>query len=353
MIRTDSSARRSPFTSFASSASLAPQFRALEEAIQLLQAYAARLGLLDGAPASPGSPSPSEPAQPTRPPPVGRDPNDSFTPSTSGYAPNGYTTRGPMQVWPGRNPLTTPAGYIHSTSGQDVKALTPKPYDTWKPVQWAWANEKKPGNIQTVTGPGGVPAYRFQVGKNDDPMNLASHAPRSEFDQVDPEAQRLGVSPQKDLMITDKTGERFYKFGIYLPKDQFPQDQRWATLMQYHPDHKSNMEGGGGLAVHGKYLDFLKPFGGGGQTLHRMPLPTDKWTNIGLKVNWSSGKDGFMQWYVNGKPVGEAYHGPTVKAGQSVYLKQGYYRDYGTAHGTGVVYQTPMMEAQRPPASLG
>lgn len=84
-----------------------------------------------------------------------------------------------------------------------------------------------------------------------------------------------------------------------------------------------------------------------------MPLPTDKWTNIGLKVNWSSGKDGFMQWYVNGKPAGEAYHGPTVKPGQSVYLKQGYYRDYGTAHGTGVVYQTPMMEAQRPPASMG
>lgn len=283
------------------------------------------------------------------------DPAPADAPSgTPHYAPNGFGTRAPMQVWPGKNPITTPAGMIHSTSGQDVKALHPKPHDVWRPVEWAWANEKTPGNIQTVDGPGGVPAYRFQVGKNDDPMGLASRAPRSEFDQVDPEAQRMGVSPQKDRMITGDTGEKFYKFGVYLPSKEFPTDQRWATLMQWHTDHKyGSMDGSGGLAVHAKYLDFSKPFAPSEDPLHRMELPLDKWTNVGMHVNWSDGEDGFLQWYVDGKPVGELYRGPTVPPGANHYLKQGYYRDYGTAHSTGVVYETPMLEADRRPQSMG
>lgn len=268
--------------------------------------------------------------------------------------PNGYFTRDAHQVWPGRNPITVPAGHIHSTSGQDVRALDPKPYDTWKPVMWQWANEKTPGNIQNVTGPDGVPAYRFQVGKNDDPMNLASRAPRSEFDQVDPEAQRLGVSPQKDRMITGNTGERWYKFDVYLPEGQFPKDQRWATLMQWHTHntYAGGMNGSGALSVHKGFLDFSKPFAPSEDPLYRMPLPTNDWTRIGMHVNWSSGKDGFLQWYVDGKPVGELYRGPTVPEGAMHYLKQGYYRDYGTAHSTGVVFQTPMMEAKERPRSL-
>lgn len=290
------------------------------------------------------------PRAPQAPAPTGA-PNASLAPNP--YAPAGYVTRPPTQAWGGKNPMSVPAGKVPvwSTNGTFmVDALRPAPTpDGWKPVDFQWASATRQDRI-TVENVGGVPMYKFVVGKNDDPMALGSHAPRSEFDQVDPEAQRMGVSPQKSMMIGPNTGQRYYKWTMNIPQD-FHEGLRWATVMQWHVQNTGSIDGfnQGSLAIHGGYLDFGMP-GPDGSRAFRIPLSQIKGQNIdiGLDVNWSANGDGHLQWMLNGQPVGQRYQGRT--ASDLMYLKQGLYTDYPTHPGRDLtLYNTPMMEStQRP-----
>jgi hypothetical protein len=56
------------------------------------------------------------------------------------------------------------------------------------------------------------------------------------------------------------------------------------------------------------------------------PLVRGKWYEFVLRVRWAADRTGSVQLWVNARRVVSAVGLPTLYAGQSVYLKQGFYR---------------------------
>lgn len=66
------------------------------------------------------------------------------------------------------------------------------------------------------------------------------------------------------------------------------------------------------------------------------PLVRGRWYDFALHVRWASDASGSAQVWLNGRPVVPETRMPTLYSGQSVYLKQGYYRK--DSSGTSEVY---------------
>jgi hypothetical protein len=274
------------------------------------------------------------------------------------FAPNGYYNSYPNNL-PWSYGTRAPAGSINTYNwGGYAPALVTAPYGTWNAVPWQYGCAKASTNLQSVTGPEGVRAYQFSVAKTDDPMGLASSAPRAEFDQVDPAAQRLDYSVQLPYMIDENTGERFYTLAVYIPNATLDGMKvlRWSTLWQYHADNTANMQGSGGIATWGgsnggPWLVFQRPFA---DPLNPSPLAkldltkyVGQWVKLGVATKWTAASDGYIQYYLNGSPIGAKYTGKTVLSGEKFYLKQGFYMDYTTHPGqTLILYETPLMESR-------
>lgn len=56
------------------------------------------------------------------------------------------------------------------------------------------------------------------------------------------------------------------------------------------------------------------------------PLVRGKWYDFALRVRWAPDRNGLVQAWLNGKPVAFASQIPTLYYDESVYLKQGFYR---------------------------
>ena len=188
----------------------------------------------------------------------------------------------------------------------------------------------KPGDVQTWdaknVGPGGKPNTRAEVSYTYGPGDQKVNSPYN---------------------VTGSTGRQIYDIGLNFANG-FPTDQRWATMLQFHPQDDRNSDGWAfsGISLHGNSIDVLRPFTGAGpnggtdQYIARIPIVTGQWNDMRLDVNWSTGSAGYVKVYNNGKLVG-SYAGPTAKPGVFYYLKQGYYRD-GAINQNGTVYQTPL-----------
>lgn len=285
---------------------------------------------------------------------------------------NGFETRPAMVVHGGVTDIPVAAGKIHSASETstpefDGDALTPKAYGEWSRIEMVWnVVEHLPRNYEVVTL-GGVRCYKFLTGTNDDPEGLASHAPRTELTSTDPASQRYGqVSPSQGTIaqnqtITPQTGERWYKFGLYIPSAAFRVGKlRWNTFMQWH-NEESSPKGLGvtsGLAAHPwkDTIDFGKPYADAEvDPAYSMKLSTnmDKWLEIGLHVLWTDDPaKGFVEWWLNGQPVGTVYHGVTCDTGDFLFQTQGLYHDFSTSEGDYTIYETPMLVATTKPANM-
>ena len=76
------------------------------------------------------------------------------------------------------------------------------------------------------------------------------------------------------------------------------------------------------------------------------PVVRNVWYNFVYHVKWTSGSDGFMDAWVNGVQM-MAYRGPTLYAGQGVYLKlANYHTAFGQAssvlHARVIRSETPL-----------
>ena len=120
---------------------------------------------------------------------------------------------------------------------------------------------------------------------------------------------------------------------------------RWNAFTQWH---NSGTSGGTlGFIVVGNELRF-QSFGGDiSHPTHRACKVADKtngtWYDIVLHVKWSANPSvGFVEVWVNGKKFVELPKIPTLYNGQTVYLKQGYYR--APQPNVGVIYHDGMRE---------
>lgn len=80
------------------------------------------------------------------------------------------------------------------------------------------------------------------------------------------------------------------------------------------------------------------------------PLRRSHWYRFGLAVGWSAGADGYVQLTLDGRVVVPRTSLPTLYAGQSAYLKQGFYRQ-ASSFATTVVHSAVTRGAIVPLAS--
>lgn len=205
-------------------------------------------------------------------------------------------------------------------------------------------------NVQGDTAPGETPplpgTWRFEVRDGDvldfDTGNIGPGGEpnqRAEVRYTEGQNTRKGESPYN---ATPTTGRVVYRFRVKFDTN-YPLDQLWATLVQFHPtDENWPVYSGAsfpGIAIHGANIDFMKPFTPDSQNIARLPLVVDEWYDFMLDVNWTDSTAGYVRVYRDRALIGE-YQGPTITAPYS-YLKQGYYRDGSTAT-TGILFQTPL-----------
>jgi hypothetical protein len=192
----------------------------------------------------------------------------------------------------------------------------------------------------------GRDVYRFEVRNGDvQPWDVRNVGPggksnqRAEVRYTEGADAAKGNSPYNP---TPSTGRVLYDMGVKFDPN-YPLNQRWATLLQFHPTDQGQPGGGmggsfGGIGVHNGYIDIDKPFAEDQHFVH-IPIDTNHWYDFKFDINWTNNSSGYIKVYDGDKLLGQ-YNGPTIKSPYA-YLKQGYYRD-GTVSTTGIVYETPL-----------
>lgn len=292
-------------------------------------------------PWSPPSPQPSQPGQvgggvgAGGPPPGGQVP----PPAGGGGVPNQDPNRPP--------PFAN--GVNFHQWGQPIPRgqwFSPNP----TPAHGLLGNAPRPGAIQQVQKNGRL-MYRFELRDGwstafDSKEGNAAHGgtvERAEIVYAGPAAVAKVNSPYN---VTPNTGRMVYEIDFNFERGFADSDHRWATLLQFHPmdahlPGSVGMGGGfGGISVHGRTMDFAKPFGSSStDTFARIPIVHGQDYKIRMDINWTNRNDGYIKVYNNDQLVGQ-YVGPTIKS-QYSYIQQGYYRP-GQQTQQAVVYQSPL-----------
>jgi hypothetical protein len=272
---------------------------------------------------------------------------------TYGWVPPAQTVGGGASTW------TVPAGYVHQTAwaaggGPDVRGVYAYPTSGWRSMVWRWADTMRPNSIQSVTGPGGKPAYRVELTQDDDASpGTAGNSPRAEFFSVDPGEKRRQRTAPAEAVLRD--GDQYWAtFALYIPAD-FPVNHRWATLFQRKFQDTASVPSWFTLNVHRTTLDVSVP----GNTRDRFIPVADlaqvrgRWVQFTVHEKLSSGTSAMAELFVNGQRKPIVTGQPTVPAGDiNFHFQYGYYRSNDPANGqtegpgTGVVYFTPMLIAR-------
>lgn len=193
---------------------------------------------------------------------------------------------------------------------------------------FAMQSAKKDYSYQRVRFQDGTRAERFEVRAGDCPRDTgdcASDRERVEF------SQRGKRQPNGS--------QQWVAWSVYIPSD-FPKQGRrmYTKLGQFH------QEGNGGprllfeLSDRSFFMNMKSP-----HVLDDDPMnPTGdfefidiasrsqmlgKWTRIMVNVRWSTGDDGFVHLFRNGKRIW-SYAGPTTNTSKPQYFKYGLYRSF-------------------------
>lgn len=180
-------------------------------------------------------------------------------------------------------------------------------------------------------------AYAFTVNPGDvlswDSQNGSPPAQRAELRYTYGASAQKANSPY-NAVPGEHTG---YNWSVNFDQ-QFPDTQKWATLLQFHPPDGGQW-GFAGVSINGDKLIIRKP--GTEDLLWSAPVQKGQWYDFDFDIDWSSGSDGRIRAWLNGQPIVN-YTGWNIAPGQDYsYIKQGYYRS-GTVAQPGTVYQTPV-----------
>jgi hypothetical protein len=203
-------------------------------------------------------------------------------------------------------------------------------YETGDFHQWAYV-EGPPSNATIVT----------------DPLHQGRYAARF---RVSPGDKLVGASGERSEVYIgtheSEGTESWWAWSTYFGDDFNPNPgTSWNIFTQWHAS---------GIGQSNAHFEVdtsqtpwkiqLRAFGGQpDQNQRRYPLADfqpNHWFDFVLHVRWASDNTGFFEVWVDGRPVLTKTFGPTLYAGQSVYLKQGFYR--GESALTTVLYQDGM-----------
>jgi hypothetical protein len=209
---------------------------------------------------------------------------------------------------------------------------------------WAW-DRARPESIAVVTQP--VRKGRYAVRVSLAPGDIAASKERAELKIGDRAIERVRGR---------QGGEMWYGWSLLVPADYAdPPGEHFQILGQWHhrpaeSPVKGRVAHGGGppplilhLAPHdGRHVLTLigRAFPGDpGRKLGARPVRQGAWTDLVFHVRWSTGNDGFVEAWLDGRPftAGKVY-GPTLYSPVSNYLRLGLYRGKGFSTTNHVYY---------------
>jgi hypothetical protein len=145
--------------------------------------------------------------------------------------------------------------------------------------------------------------------------------------------ERVDLSLDPSSSYCNQGQEEWWAHSVLFPSDYtFPPGPEAGIVMDFHHNYSSGqsnfelqtipgiglrLEGHGGKSIDGGRYDYViaDPFGApAGQ------ITKNRWYDFVYHVKWSSGSDGYMVGWLNGKRVMN-YSGPTLYSGISCYLK--------------------------------
>ncbi len=184
----------------------------------------------------------------------------------------------------------------------------------------AWTGvQARDGGFTIVQAPGRRPgnAARFLVRPGDVPIGTGG--------------ERAEVYKETDEAAgTDS----FWAWSVYFPRASASSPgTSWNVFTQWHQTVSGGVQPLSFEVANqnGREWLRLRSWGGNASSPVRRawilaPLVRGKWFDFALHVRWASDSTGLLQVWLDKKQVLPATHTPTLYAGESVYLKQGFYR---------------------------
>ncbi len=189
---------------------------------------------------------------------------------------------------------------------------------------------KKPYSYARVSFSDGTKGERFTLKAGDCVRNNGDC--RDDRERVEFFDKRQSIQPGD---------ERWYAWSFYLPSDGFPRlrgNGPGYTFGQVHQRERSGPELLFQLFSDGFFINFSNPFQLDDDPMNpigpyrqiriaRQGDLTNRWTRIMLQARWSRGEDGFINVWMDGRPVW-SYRGATTNANDPLYFKYGLYRAF-------------------------
>jgi hypothetical protein len=236
---------------------------------------------------------------------------------------------------------------------------TPETTVNWAAVDLYSSSNLVPGTYTDANGVARL-GYAFSLAQGQCPW--WGCPPRVEVDSASPASQNPAnggpVPGGWSVGVLTSGMEMTFVWSVYFSSG-FSTSQTWADFFQLHPGN-TNVGTNGcmdypnnrwpQLSVNGAKLGFgLGPDTSYDGWTDDLANYLGKWTDFAVHFKLSTGADGLMELYVNGKRVasqtGNNMPYCTTNGTPWYYVKQGYYRDSAIT-GTDVLYQTPLLVTQ-------
>ncbi len=211
-------------------------------------------------------------------------------------------------------------------------------FETGDLRQWDGFQRQETDRIQVVRDPvdQGEFAGRFEVRDGDNPIGFGDRA-------------------EVQLSTNESEGdERWYAWSTMFDPS-FPDSDAWQVVTQWH----ASSDGPPPLAFYVEDEQVLlqtNPYEGDGTTSGPVthwsaPLDRGEWRHFKMHVVWSAdAEEGLIELWVDGERATPAIPAQTLRPGESVYFKQGYYRRSGEPE-TGIVYHDGFRTSAAGPAT--
>ena len=196
---------------------------------------------------------------------------------------------------------------------------------------WSWDRARR-DSIVVVTQP--VRKGRYAVRLTLAPGDIAASKERVELKIADKEIERLHGSPGREM---------WYGWSFFVPIDYAdPPGGQFQIVGQWHhrpaSDKPSHVIGPPPLALRLASRDRLSTLilvgraspNAPTRTLGARPVRRGAWSDLVFHIKWSTGSDGFVEAWLDGRPLtpGRMY-GRTLYGSISNYLRLGLYRGKG------------------------
>lgn len=222
-------------------------------------------------------------------------------------------------------------------TAQGGGGTTPRPgvwfcgdFETGRLDGWIW-DRPNADSIQVVTRP--VRKGRYAVRVTLAPGDVAARKERAELKVGDRDLERLRGG---------QGGEMWYGWSVLIPTDYAdPPGDQFQILAQWHhrpSEAATQVSGPPPLTLHftfhqGRHLLSLigRPSSEAPRrTLAARPVRKGAWIDLVFHIRWSTGSDGFVEAWLDGRPFTEGkVYGPTLYQPLSNYLRLGLYRGKG------------------------